>query len=57
MYMSDVNENTHHASSDSYSFLIDIERSSIVENDAILVMLSSLDRDALNSTIAKLIQH
>ena len=64
MDMSDDNGVTHHAQrDDSYSFLSDIERSAVermsstVGNDAILAMLSNLDRDALHSAIAKFIQH
>ena len=59
----DDNENTHHAPRDSYSFLSDIERSAVermnstVGKDAIMAMLSGLDRDAFHSAIAKLIQH
>ena len=64
MDMSDENGGTHHTQrDDSYSFLSDIERSAVermsstVGNDAILAMLSGLDRDALHSAIAKFIQH
>ena len=63
MDMLDDSGNTHHVSRESYSFLNDIERSAVermsstVGNDAILAMLSGLDRDALHSAIAKFIQH
>ena len=63
MDMSDDNGGTHHATRDSYSFLSDIEwsaverMSSTVGSDAIMAMLSGLDRDALRSAIAKFIQH
>ena len=63
MDMLDGSGNTHHVSPESYSFLSDIERSAVermsstVGCDAILAMLSGLDRDALNSAIAKFIQH
>ena len=63
MDMLDGCGNTHHVSPESYSFLSDIERSAVermsstVGNDAILAMLSNLDRDALHSAIAKFIQH
>ena len=63
MDMLDDSGNTHHVSPESYSFLSDIERSAVermsstVGNDAILALLSNLDRDALHSTIAKFIQH
>ena len=61
--MSDDNGNTHHETRDSYSFLSDIERSAVermgstVRKDAIITMLSGLDRDALYSAIAKFQQH
>ena len=63
MDMSDDNGGTHHETRDSYSFLSDIERSAVermsstVGSDAILAMLSGLDRDALHSAIAKFLQH
>ena len=59
MDMSDENGGTHHKTRDSYSILSDIERSAVertsstVESDAIMAMLSGLDRDALHSAIAK----
>ena len=61
--MLDDSGNTHHVSRESYSFLSDIERSvvermsSTVGNDAILAMLSNLNRDSLRSAIAKFIEH
>ena len=61
--MSDDNGGTHRAERDSYSFLSDIERKAVermgltVGGDAIVAMLSGLDRDALHSAIAKFIQH
>ena len=63
MDMSDDNGGTHRAERDGYSFLSEIERkavermSSTVGSDAIMAMLSGLDRDALHSAIAKFIQH
>ena len=64
MDVSDDNGVTHHAQRDnSYSFLSDIERSAVermgstVGKDAIMAILSDLDRDALHSAIAKFIQH
>ena len=64
MDMSDDNGAAHHAQrDDSYSFLSDIERSAVermdstVGKDAIMAILSDLDRDALHSAIAKFIQH
>ena len=63
MDMLDDSGNTHHVSRETYSFLSDIERSAVermsptVGYDAILAMLSGLDRDALYSAIAKFIQH
>ena len=60
--MSDDNGGMHHETRDSYSFLSDIERnavermSSTAWSDAIMTMLSGLDRDALHSAIAKFIQ-
>ena len=63
MDMSDNNEVTHHAKrDDNYSFLSDIERSAVermgstVGKDAIMAILSGLDRDALHSAINKFIQ-
>ena len=63
MDMSDDNGVTHHAQrDDSYSFRSDIERSAVermgstVSKDAIIAILSGLNRDALHSTIAKFIQ-
>ena len=59
----DGNGNTHHVSRDSYFFLSDIERSAVermgstVGKDAIMAILSDLERDALHSAIAKFIQH
>ena len=61
--MSDDNKNAHHAPRNSYSFLSDIEGSavermrSIIGKDAIVAILSGLDRDALHSAIAKFIHH
>ena len=63
MDMSDDNGGTHRAERDGYSFLSEIERktvermSSTVGSDAIMAMLSGLDRDALHSAIAKFIQY
>ena len=63
MDMSDDNESTHHATRDSCSFLSEIERSAVgqmsssVGSDAIMAMLSGLERDALHSSIAKFMQH
>ena len=63
MDMLDDNENTHHAPRDSYSFLSDIERSAVermtstVGKNALMTILSGLDRDALHSVIAEFIQH
>ena len=64
MDMSDDNGGTHHAQrDDSYSFLSDIERSAVermgstVGKDAIMAILSGLDRAALHSAITKFIQH
>ena len=63
MDISNDDGSTHHISRDSYSNLSDIERSAVermsstVGSDAIIVMLSGLDRDALHSAIAKFIRH
>ena len=64
MDMSDDNEGTHHAQhDDSNSFLNELEKSAVeqmgstVGKDAIMVILSGLDRDALYSAIVKFIQH
>ena len=63
MDMSDDNEGTHRVERDGSSFLSEIERKAVermgltVGGDAIMAMLSGLDRDALHSAIAKFIQH
>ena len=64
MDMSYDNGGTHHAQrDDSYSFLSDIDRSAVermgstVGKDAIMAILSGLDRDVHHSAIAKFIQH
>ena len=63
MDMSDDNGGTHRAERDGYSFLSEIERKAVermgstVGGDAVMAMLSGLDRDALHSAIAKFIQH
>ena len=63
MDMSDENGGTHRAERDGYSFLSEIERKAVermgstVGGDAVMAMLSGLDRDALHSAIAKFIQH
>ena len=63
MDMSDDNGGTHHDPCDSYSFLSDIERIAVermgatVGSNAIMAMLSGLDKDALHLAIAKFIQH
>ena len=63
MDMSDENRGTHRAERDGYSFLSEIERKAVermgstVGGDAVMAMLSGLDRDALHSAIAKFIQH
>ena len=63
MDMSDENGGTHRGERGSYSFLSEIERKAVermgstVGGDAVMAMLSGLDRDAPHSAIAKFIQH
>ena len=63
MDLSDENGGTHRAERDGYKFLSEIERKAVermgstVGGDAVMAMLSGLDRDALHSAIAKFIQH